>query len=280
VSARCEDLDSFFDGELAKDEAIAFRAHLATCDACQRGLSGRAQEALITQVPRRGVDQRVTTSEPAQPQARLGSVVELAPAQRKKRRGQAVALASTAVAAVSALWFVATTHRRADPVDVAPGRTVAPAAVVESQGETLPAPAAKLSLAIEHHGSMERPGMRSPRKEAPMTRPPGMRTPGARPTLAHAGDMLRFTARGERYRAIWVYFGTRELVAACPGNPRCVASDDQLTIEFRTEMTGKYWIVALGGSSPIIVPQGHLDPMLSAATSTGAHFDMQSIDVY
>ena len=43
----CSHLDEFFDGELATADAAAFRTHLATCDACQRQLRGRMQEAMV-----------------------------------------------------------------------------------------------------------------------------------------------------------------------------------------------------------------------------------------
>jgi len=44
--ATCAELDSFFDGELGEAEAAAFRDHLATCERCQRVLSGRMQESV------------------------------------------------------------------------------------------------------------------------------------------------------------------------------------------------------------------------------------------
>jgi anti-sigma factor RsiW len=34
----CDDLVGFADGELEPDRAAAFRAHLRTCEVCQRGL--------------------------------------------------------------------------------------------------------------------------------------------------------------------------------------------------------------------------------------------------
>jgi hypothetical protein len=44
MTKRCADLDEFFDGELAADQADAFRDHLATCERCDRVLDGRMQE--------------------------------------------------------------------------------------------------------------------------------------------------------------------------------------------------------------------------------------------
>ena len=48
MSPACRNLESFFDGELAAEAAAGFRAHLASCDRCQRVLSGRMQEEMIT----------------------------------------------------------------------------------------------------------------------------------------------------------------------------------------------------------------------------------------
>ncbi|MFT3696259.1 MAG: zf-HC2 domain-containing protein [Kofleriaceae bacterium] len=47
MTAMCSHLDEFVDGELASAQADAFRAHLATCDRCQRQLEGRMQEMLV-----------------------------------------------------------------------------------------------------------------------------------------------------------------------------------------------------------------------------------------
>jgi len=48
VIARCDDVDAFFDGELAVDPAQSFREHLATCARCQVALRGRMLEAAVT----------------------------------------------------------------------------------------------------------------------------------------------------------------------------------------------------------------------------------------
>lgn len=40
----CAELDAYFDDELHADQADEFRAHLATCERCQRVLEGRMQE--------------------------------------------------------------------------------------------------------------------------------------------------------------------------------------------------------------------------------------------
>lgn len=47
MTQMCAQLDEFVDGELAADVADAFRAHLGTCDRCQRQLEGRMQEMLV-----------------------------------------------------------------------------------------------------------------------------------------------------------------------------------------------------------------------------------------
>src|SRR5262249_7303603 len=47
VSVHCTDLDPFFDGELAPEARAAFLDHLTTCERCQEGLFGRAEEEEI-----------------------------------------------------------------------------------------------------------------------------------------------------------------------------------------------------------------------------------------
>jgi hypothetical protein len=47
VTTPCDDLDTFFDGELSADAAQAFRIHLASCTRCQHALRGRMLEAVV-----------------------------------------------------------------------------------------------------------------------------------------------------------------------------------------------------------------------------------------
>lgn len=47
MTTSCDDLDTFFDGELPADRARAFRVHLASCARCQELLHGRMLEAMV-----------------------------------------------------------------------------------------------------------------------------------------------------------------------------------------------------------------------------------------
>lgn len=88
MSARCADLDEFFDGELTDDQAAAFRDHLGTCERCQAVLLGRMQEGIAAQSP-------APIAVPAQ-------------RSRARRRSRMVAYAAApvlATAAGMALWL-------------------------------------------------------------------------------------------------------------------------------------------------------------------------------
>lgn len=88
----CSHLDEFFDGELATGDAAAFRTHLATCDACQRQLRGRMQEAMV-----------VGEAED------VAQVIPIARAQvREPRRGntRVVAIAGAVIALAAAALLV------------------------------------------------------------------------------------------------------------------------------------------------------------------------------
>jgi cellulose synthase operon protein C len=47
----CHDLHPFFDGELATEEQVAFRDHLADCKRCQQQLAGRIHEEVAVDAP-------------------------------------------------------------------------------------------------------------------------------------------------------------------------------------------------------------------------------------
>ncbi|HMG54667.1 MAG TPA: zf-HC2 domain-containing protein, partial [Kofleriaceae bacterium] len=87
MTSRCADLDEFFDGELAPDQADEFRGHLVGCERCQRMLLGRMQEDLAAHVDVGGVGHTVATPAP------VGAVTE-APATAI---GPSAATARTAV---------------------------------------------------------------------------------------------------------------------------------------------------------------------------------------
>jgi hypothetical protein len=96
MSARCDDLDEFFDGELSRDQADVFRVHLAACERCQVALHGRAREEVIIGLAHRHVEQPPIT---------------ISPAHRALRRRNVVMLAPLLAAAAFVIWFVATRER-------------------------------------------------------------------------------------------------------------------------------------------------------------------------
>lgn len=49
MTEHCADLDEFFDGELAADQAETFRRHLGDCQRCQAALHGRMQESMAAE---------------------------------------------------------------------------------------------------------------------------------------------------------------------------------------------------------------------------------------
>jgi hypothetical protein len=89
VTLPCSQLDDFCDGELAAAEAAAFRTHLATCNRCQRQLSGRMQEAMVV--------------EEGAEVARVIPIARARPRPRSKTRAIAIAGAAVAVAAAAML---------------------------------------------------------------------------------------------------------------------------------------------------------------------------------
>jgi cellulose synthase operon protein C len=106
VSPSCDDLDPFFDGELPKEGAAAFRDHLGGCARCQCALRGRMLEASV--VP------------PSQGAADAASMVPAAVALRSPRRirrwAWVPAVAAAAAAAV-VWWKVAGPSAEAPPPD-------------------------------------------------------------------------------------------------------------------------------------------------------------------
>jgi hypothetical protein len=242
MTARCEDLDGFFDGELAQVEAVAFRAHLASCDSCQHTLHGRMQEERIVQMAQACVEPPRT--------------IAVQPYRRRARSTTAIALGALLAAAAVLIWLLAR-----------PGDESA-TQITEHGSEGVQRP--KLSLALMSPASTVRGSTVRDSDEA---------RGSARTTLVHPGDVVRLTARGGRHSALWVYRGTQQLVTTCPGSTQCMTGDGEISLDFDFKAPGQYWIIALGGSNPVVVPNGHLDAMLSRATSAGTHFEMELIDV-
>ena len=94
MSPRCDDLDPFFDGELADDASAAFRDHLAGCEHCQRALRGRMLEAAVVSGSRRV-------------RSPMAEVIALRPRRGAGARRGWVPVAAAAVAAAAiALWWL------------------------------------------------------------------------------------------------------------------------------------------------------------------------------
>lgn len=120
---------------------------------------------------------------------------------------------------------------------------------------TAPSAAIDLAVAIDHSG------------------------PATRSGATHVGDVVRLLVRGAGHRALWVYRGDRELVAACPGGATCAGDEHQATLELRLGAPGSYSVIAIVSPQPIAQPQGAVDVMLSAVTATGAHVKITPIEV-
>lgn len=107
---RCADLDEFFDGELAADQADVFREHLATCERCQRVLHGRMQENVAARVSVPRLER--TVASPAVTPAATGCATPPGGHRfRRFRRALVYAAPVLAAAAVLPLWLA----QRTDP---------------------------------------------------------------------------------------------------------------------------------------------------------------------
>jgi hypothetical protein len=246
MTERCADLDEFFDGELAADQADAFRAHLPTCERCQDMLHGRMQETMAARVAARVVHVepsvvKSTARAPVTPPVMTPAVAppavtppDVTPIKLARRRGCGRVLAylapALAAAAVIPLWLA---HR-------------------DDSGF-------KLSLGIDRSRVTKR----------------GI--------AAHVGDVLRPTVHGERRQAVWVYVDDRddrELVIACPSDhASCREAGGELTVELRLNARGRYAILALGSDGPIPAPGKTFDQALAAARSGGITTRFEFIDV-
>ncbi|HEX3477128.1 MAG TPA: zf-HC2 domain-containing protein [Kofleriaceae bacterium] len=106
MTERCADLDEFFDGELAADQAERFRDHLVTCERCQDVLHGRMQESMTVRVPAVGLASATAVAGPAPP---ARTAVPPAPADPRTwhRLGRFAIYAAPilAAAAAVAVWL-------------------------------------------------------------------------------------------------------------------------------------------------------------------------------
>lgn len=256
----CADLDEFFDGELAADQAERFRNHLATCERCERVLDGRMQEHIAARVPIARPEPLaapgLTATSWAAPVEAPAPVVSAATAPaaacaaapggpaRTRRFRRAVAYASPllAAAAAYALWF----SDHSEP---------------------------ELEMAVD----TDRAPVRDRAERT--TEPSGI-------TTAHAGEVVRSTVRGPHHRAIRVYAdehslvaGEHSLIAACPGATGCRDDGSELTLELKLNARRKYIIVALGSSDPLPALGLTLDQTRVAARRGGIEIKLQHVEV-
>jgi len=250
MTARCTDLDVFFDGELDADQAAAFRDHLPTCERCQRVLHGRMQEEIAAQAD--------TAAEPA-------DAIPIANA----RAARAAAASAAAINAPATSAPVAAAPPAGSSSKPAPGRGSRRGVLVY----LAPVLAAAAALPLFFLGKRDDGG---PLELAFEIEHSG---PTARGT-AHVGDILRSKVHGERHRVLWVYFEGHELVAACPNDARCSADGNDMVLQLTLKQRGQYTVVALGSDDaiPPPAPGGTLDEQL-AALSAGIHSKRQNIEV-
>ena len=243
MTEHCVDLDAFFDGELATDQADAFRDHLATCDRCQSVLGGRIHEDLIVSLGQARVEESVEPAEqPVQPLVPETSAAKAAPDKRQRfRRWWATIASGVAGTAVAAGVFGVLYYRQPAPQYVA--ERVAPG--------TATANSLALALLIDS-GPLKMRGF-SP----------------------HVGDTLYPRAHGDTYQALWVFLDGRELVTSCPGDRTCKSSNGDLSLSLELKLRGKYTIVALGSASPFHVSAGTYDTMMAEVTKLDTNVQVQ-----
>ena len=244
MTKRCTDLDEFFDGELAADQAAAFRDHLATCERCDRVLDGRMQERMAARVP--------------VPRALLAP--DVAGSTAAAPTAAAPTAAAPIGAAPAATLHAPAPHKQARPWGCA--RVLAYMAPVLAAAAAVP-------LWLNLRGDPEFQ-LSVPSDRAELIR---------RGETVHVGDVLRPTVRGERHRAIWIYLGDRKLFATCPGDARCSDAGGELTLSLPLTVRGKYRIVGLGSSNLIPAPGATLDETLTAARRAGIRTAVHDVDV-
>jgi hypothetical protein len=262
MTERCTDLDAFFDGELAADQADRFRHHLPTCERCQRVLDGRMQESIAVRAPARA-------SRARDPAPALAAAIASAAPAVTALTGTAPAVDREPGAPDSAAPAAARTRARRGPT-----RAVCVRAL--TYAVPLVAAAAAIPLWLAHRGdsglelslSVERaPGVDRDRADLP---PHGL--------VAHIGDTLRPSARGARHRAIGVYLGER-LIAACPGDARCSDRSGDLVLDLPLTDHGRHAILALSSGDPLPAPGPTLDATRAAARRAGIRTELQYVEV-
>jgi hypothetical protein len=254
---RCADLDEFFDGELAADQADRFRDHLATCERCQEVLGGRMQECVAALVPATRLERAAAPARPA--------------AARAMAAGATAPVAAAGMAPEAApgpvLPTIATDPRPARGC----GRFLVYAAPILAAAAAVPLwlglrsePEFQLAISIQRDPVTERGSVAAvPR----------------RGHSAHTRDVLRPKVQGERHQAIWVYLDERELILRCPEDARCRSADGELALELTLTARGSYAIVAVGSSGPIPAPGPTLDRTLAATRVAGVRTKVEYVAV-
>jgi len=250
MTSGCAELDEFFDGELAPDQADEFRSHLVDCERCQHVLLGRMQEDLAAHVDVSRADRarRVTKGETKNTIADVPALViepprvpPPAPMPALPRQGglRRVALYLGPVLAAAAATVVLCIPPTREPGFVA-------------------------SIDIDRA-----PVTHTTRSESPQ-----------RGLTAHVRDVVRAKVVGERHQAIWVYLDERKLVFACPNDdPRCTTASGELALRLPLNPRGQYAIVSLGSSEPIPAPPATLDKALAMAIARGLHKKVDRVSV-
>jgi Putative zinc-finger len=243
MTARCTDLDLFFDGELETDQAAEFRNHLATCQRCQRVLHGRMQEEASASGNDVATAVTATALDDAAAAARITAVRQ--PARDAATRDAPAVVPAARKAGVPGC------RRRRVLVYLAPVVAAAVALPLCRFGDR---DDGSLELVQIEHSSTTR-------------------------STAHVGDTLRSTVRGARHRAIAVYFDKHDLRAACPGPGPCSDADGELVLRLTLREPGVYTVVGLRSDDEIKppAPGKTLDEFL--AQNAGVHCDRSTIKV-
>ena len=231
MTERCADLDEFFDGELADDQAEAFREHLAGCPRCQAVLHGRMQEGIAAHL---GPAVGTGLGTGFDPELDLGTGTGRAMAAQAERQ--------SATEAVD---------------DVAAARSARSARRIVAYLAPVLAAAIGIPLALHVAGSSDA----RPRLAVEIQR--GEASRGTR--NAHVGDVLRsHIASDDGHAAIWVYLDD-DLWAACPGDARCRQASGELVLELPIRARGKYTVIGLGAAEVTALPRGKTLDQLRAA---------------
>jgi anti-sigma factor RsiW len=226
MTERCADLDEFFDGELADDQAEAFREHLSSCPRCQMVLHGRMQENISAHLGTAIGTEIGTGSGPGvAPELDFGAGTGMAMAAQAER------------------------HSASEAVDdVARARSSRGARRIIAYLAPVLAAAIGIPLALRLVGSSDT----RPRLAVEIQR--GEASRGTK--NAHVGDVLRsHIASDGGQAAIWVYLDN-DLWVACPGDARCRQASGELVLELPIRARGKYTVIGLGAAEVTTLPRG------------------------